>query len=257
LIGAALRRGEAVPMIGPAGRPAYQRWAVGAGELSDAGPSGPVLVTCSKSGMLELTPDSHTDRFRLTAEFQQDASITKDSGAGFYFAHKVGVSGPAGSAERVIVIRYEDDMINNVPQIAEGAGHGQWGNPLSLDDMLVVRTETIPFEFRPMSPAALWVKETQTKSTRPWRKVVAEVTPDAIRVYWRNPDGSMQPIRAREVRAETLNTIWNESRVPGLKKANPGIETAGLEYTPRGGVGLYLRDARVFFKNVVLEPLAP
>src|SRR5262249_21842893 len=46
-IEAALRRKEAVTLIGPGGRPKYQRWVVGTGEMSDAGPNQPALVQCS------------------------------------------------------------------------------------------------------------------------------------------------------------------------------------------------------------------
>jgi serine/threonine-protein kinase len=252
VIEAALKRGETVPLIGPGGPPKYQRWAVGTG-TSDAGPDQPVVVQCSKSGLLELTPDSHNDRFRLTAEFQQNKSFDQHSGAGVYFGHKAGVPGPVGSADRVMVIWFRDDMVNDKPF------HPVLGNPLQLIDYVVFPTETDPFHFYQGDVLAqYWVKEKLTQvSTRPWRKVVAEVTPDAIRVYWKNPDGSMRPIPDREVRTAELNRRWVEGTVPHLKKVYPGVETAGLDYSPRGGVGLYLNDARAYFKNVVLEPLAP
>jgi hypothetical protein len=100
------------------------------------------------------------------------------------------------------------------------------------------------------------VQETKPPE-RPWRKVVVEVAPDTIQAYWRNPDGSMQPIRAGGVPAEVLHENEAGAHIPLLKQSYPGIEFTGLGYSPRGGVGLYLRDCRAFFKNVVLEPLAP
>jgi hypothetical protein len=212
--------------------------------------------------MLELTPDSHTDCFRLSAEFRQDESLTTSSKAGIYFGHKVAVAGPAGSADRAVVIEFPDDMKNNEPNIPEQQPvNGQWGDPLTLTDMLVTRTADIPFQLDGPALEIYWVKETKPKdeTQRPWRKIVAEVTPDTIQVYWRNPAGSMQPIRPVAIPTKELHQIMATSHAERLANIypRPGIERTGLGYTPRGGVGLYVRDVRVFFKNVVLEPIAP
>jgi eukaryotic-like serine/threonine-protein kinase len=248
----ALKRGETVALIGAAGRPKYLRWAVGVGETSEAQPDHPFLVMSRATGMLELTPDSHNDRFRLTAEFKQDESLTIHSSAGIYFSHKVGPAGSRGSAERVVLIRFEDDMINNLPR------NDQFGNPLTLNDVLIARTENAPFRLHSSTIETYWVKEVKpVGSTRPWRKLVVEVTPDTIQAHWRNPDGSMQPIRAEPIRSEELHQNVPNIHLPELAKTYPGIEFAGLDHSPRGGVGLYIRDARVFFKNVILEPRAP
>jgi hypothetical protein len=40
-----------------------------------------------------------------------------------------------------------------------------------------------------------------------------------------------------------------------LSAAYPWINPGAIDYRPRGGIGLFVRDARVFFRNVVLEPL--
>jgi hypothetical protein len=250
-IEAALKRGEKVTLIDSGGRPKYQRWVIGVGETGEPPPNEPCLVVCKSSGMLELTPDSHNDRFRLTAEFQQDASLSPESSAGIYFSHKVGPVGLGGSADRVLVLLFRDDMINNKPI-------HRLGDPVELQDFLVMRTENVPFAFRGGSVGTYWVQETKSgPSSRPWRKVVVEVAPDMIQAYWRNPDGSMQPLRAGGIRTEILRNNEASNHIPFLKKFHPGIEYAGLEYSPRGGVGLYLHDARVFFKNVVFEPLDP
>ncbi|HJZ59889.1 MAG TPA: serine/threonine-protein kinase, partial [Gemmataceae bacterium] len=246
-IEAALSRGEPVTLIGAGGRPKYQRWVVGVGETSDAQPDQPFVVQCSKSGMLELTPDSHSARFRISAEFQQDASLSVESSAGIYFGHNIGVPGPAGSVERVIVIRFLDDQINNTPV------HRQ-GDPLYLEDRLIVRTENAPFRFLGPQVRTHFVQEAKPADrSRPWRKVVAEVTPEEIRVFWRNPSGSLDPIRGGPI---PRASIVGDAKIHADQLADkyPGVKFAAVDYTPRGGVGLYLRDVRVFFKNVVLEP---
>jgi serine/threonine-protein kinase len=247
-IEAALKRGEKVTLIDSGGRPRYQRWVIGTGDMGDPEPNQPLMVQCAQSGMLELTPDSYNDRFRLTAEFQQEASLSPESSAGIYFSHKVGRVGPAGSVDRVLVLQFHDDMINNKPIF-------RVGDPVELLDYLVPRTEDVPMAFRGGSLGTYLVQETKKGRVRPWRKVVVEVAPDMIQAYWRNPDGSMQPLRAGGIRAEILRNNEAGNHIPFLKERYPGIEYAGLEYSPRGGVGLYLRDARVYFKGVVLEPL--
>jgi hypothetical protein len=153
--------------------------------------------------------------------------------------------------DRVVVLRFQDNQIANTPVF-------RIGDPLTLFDFLAVRTENTPFEFRGPSLATYMVQETKKEdASRPWRKVVAEVGPDTIQAYWRNPDGSMQPIRAGGIRAEIIHKDEAGVHIPLLRGTYPGIDFTGLEHSPRGGVGLYLRDSRVFFKNVVLEPLTP
>jgi serine/threonine-protein kinase len=248
LIEAQLRRGETVALIGPGGPPKYHRWVTGTGVMNDPGPDQPVLVQCEGSGMMQLTPDSHNDRFRLSAEFFQDKSSTSHSSVGVYFCHKVGEPDKAGSAERLVMIRFHSVVYDETTV-------SPLGDPLTLVDQLLVRTEKEPFQFRPIAEKTFWVQKPKLENARQWHKIVAEVSPDTIRALWRNPDGSIQPIREPDLSKEELRRNWDENHIPNLNKYHAGIPYTGLDYSPRGGVGLYVRDGRVYFKNVVLEPL--
>ena len=99
----------------------------------------------------------------------------------------------------------------------------------------------------------------------PWRQIVATIGPDEIRVQWRDPDGTYRPVAIEEHRMPTKLAIATsklmarEENIKGfLQQTYPGIDTSGFKpYSSRGGIGLYVNDARVFFRNVVIEPLAP
>jgi hypothetical protein len=63
-----------------------------------------------------------------------------------------------------------------------------------------------------------------------------EVTPETVRPFWEGEAlGAAQPV------AELLEKV----PLPGPK----------FEFSPQGGVGLYVERGRASFRNVVVEPL--
>jgi serine/threonine-protein kinase len=251
-IAAALKRGGAVTLVGSTGGPTDYRWAAGVGEVNGVVPNQPFLVRCEGSGLIELTPDSFHDRFRLTAEFQQNASLKSESQVGVYFGHKASNATPTSGADRAIVLHYADDLINNLPR-------HKIGDPVQLDDCVFVRSEELPCLKTSTPLRTHWIQEEKRgDGTRPWRKVVVEVTPDAIRAYWQdNTTGTLLLLNKRETSSAMVRTRLADAHRQVIEAQVPGLGLVGLDYDARGGVGLYLHHAQAYFRNVVLEPLTP
>ena len=105
-------------------------------------------------------------------------------------------------------------------------------------------------------------EDSSQEKSPPWRQILATVSPDELRVQWRDPDGHYRPVGTEGRKpSPTIPTSWmkpqDENYPAALKRIYPDIDTSGLApYSSRGGVGLYVYNARVFFRNVVVEPLS-
>ena len=270
----ALRRGEKVILIGETGAPRYHRWAVGMGEAGEQGAGKQFMAFALETGLLELLPDSQTDRYRFSAEFHVDASVKTDSKAGIYFAHNRSVLDGRVAVDRIVTVEFNDDHLTQMP--FKNLKLPEPGKPSVYDPVTIregiyyglptgkFKAEVTPLTYlRVMDPldSAGMKKWDQI----PWRQIVATVGPDDVRVEWRDPDGTYRPVGIESHRLPfqpaipTSKLMAREEHYKGeLKKDYPGIDTSGFKpYSPRGGVGLYVYNARVFFRNVVIEPLAP
>ena len=250
----ALKRGDSVTLIGETGAPRYYRWAVGTGEVSQPRVGEPFLLSCSGSGMVELVPDSQTDRYRFSAEYRVDASTDPDSWGGIYLTHQRNALGTGIMADRAVVLGFSDDLINKAPRF------GREFDLITVTDALSVPVSLGGFEFDHALLGSLQVKETKVSIIfdHPWRQIVATVKPDEIEVLWREPDGTYSPVATPPSRTIPNRLMENasEQHREKLRAKRPDIAPERLlPYNPRGGVGLYLRNARVYFRNVVLEPL--
>jgi hypothetical protein len=268
-----LQRGEKATLIGESGAPHYHRWAVGVGEAGEQGAGKQFMAFAVETGLLELVPDSQTDRYRVSAEFRVDASITPQSTAGIYFAHNRSVLGDRVAVDRVVVVDFTDDRLSGTP--VNKLNGDQGGEPNVFDLATVgegiyyvpptggIKTDkTGQANLRvvdPINPA------TQRKigDQIPWRQIVATVGPDELRVQWRDPDGTYRPVGIRVYRKPTKPAIPTSALMSRdaqhkavLQKDFPGIDTSGFKpYSSRGGIGLYVYNARAFFRNVIVEPL--
>ncbi len=274
----ALKRGEKVTFIGESGAPAMHRWAVGIGEAGEQGAGKQFMAYVVETGLLELVPDSQTDRFRFSAEFQIDTSVTSRSTAGLYFAHRKSVLGDRMAVDRAVVVDFTDDHLSYGPVYRlKGPQEGEPDafDQVSVRDMLYYVPPTtggiIPY-FYPIGSLRV-VDPTHPNGNKirkaiPWRQIVATVEPDEIRVEWRDPDGTYRPVGIPVYGKPPRPAIPTgpTSDLPRLeldyrqllKRVFPDSDTSKFApYSPRGGVGLYVYDARVFFRNVVIEPLAP
>ncbi|HSQ54881.1 MAG TPA: protein kinase, partial [Gemmata sp.] len=266
-----LRRGEAVTLIGETGAPKYHRWVVGVGEAAAQGAGKPFMAFATEIGLLELVPDSQTERFRFSAEFRVDASADWKSTAGIYFAHRQSLIGGGVAVDRAVVVDFTDNCKEPAIYLKAPQKNGQPNrfDQVTVRDVLYyvppisggLNESSYPLgHLRVVDP----LNEDGGKKRDPfhWRQIVATVTPDELRVEWREPDGTYRPV-GPSAHGKTLPVI-SMNIMPTrdldyrllLKQTFPNIETDGLvPYSSRGGIGLYVHNARVFFRNVVVEPL--
>jgi serine/threonine-protein kinase len=252
-VASSLQRGEPVTLIGPTGPPRYYQWVIGIGTTEDQ-PGVPFKMGGMRTGMIQLLADSQTDRYRLSAEYCVETSLRPDCWAGIYFAHQRGAPGPNGTIDRAIVVRFRDDLINNK--------HGfPNGDPVSVNDALFIRGRVVldgrevSHQFDLPSPASLWVLEKKGRYPGPLRQIVVEVTPESVRVLWRDATtGALVPVSPDPIPAWMFHKR-TDKQAERVKTLAPTIDPGRLEFRPRGGLGLYSHNAGVIFKNVILEPL--
>jgi len=272
-----LRDGKKIKLIGETGAPKYHRWTVGVGEAGEQGAGKQFMAFAAEAGLIELVPDNQTDRYRFSAEFRIDASIDSRSTAGIYFAHWRSDLGGGVAVDRAVVVDFTDDRQNGRPFFhLKGP---QSGEPNVFDQVTVrdvpyyvspttggIKSNGIPVgSLRVVDPLDS-AGNKNWDQTPPWRQIVATVDPDGIRVEWRDPDGTYRPVGIGRYRKPPLPAIPTgpTSDMPkrdldfrvALKQVFPDSDTSRFApYSARGGIGLYVYNARVFFRNVVIEPL--
>jgi hypothetical protein len=241
----AARRGEKLTLVGPVGHPIYHRWADGVGQLGDPKTGGPFAVRAEGIGMIELLPDTHTEWYRFSAEFQMAESTDPNSWAGLYIAHKPGKPGPTGTADRAVLVGFQDDLLTNRP------ANRNLGDQVIAVDAII--GHGVQDDLCPISDS--WIRETKT-TPRLWRRIVVDVDPEWIRVsFWRDQDRADGRVVLRPIRAESLckRTVLHHAR---LRQQWPEIDPGDLTYSPRGRLGVYVHNAKVFFRNVEFTPTA-
>ncbi len=261
----ALARGKTVTLIRETGAPRFHRWAVGMGEAGLQGAGDRFMVFAVETGMVELVPDTRNDHYRFSAEYHVDASVTQLSSAGIYFGHKRSTLEGGFTVDRAVVVRFFDDHIDGKPQFPV-KGPRRY-DVVELSDRLYYVPPTGGIQDIPTLLGGLEVEDplksdsTKARDKIPWRQIVATVGPDEFRVEWRDPDGSYRPVGIQGLRPRPAIPIsmlreQDESYPRALSRKIPGLDTNGfVPYDPRGGIGLYVYNARVFFRNVVIEPL--
>ena len=249
-IDTALRRGEKVTLIGERGGPRWQRWEFGAGTGGTNDQNG-FEVLCTSPGFIELVPRTHQAHYRFSAEFKAIRSIVEDSWAGLYFG-RVGAAGPESSMERSLVVRFRDDRLSGRP-----AFPGK-GDPLSVQDTFCISMPDDPALTSGTPLAFLYVDESvegRKPNSAPWRRVVVELGAAGFRVQF-FPDIDAPP---RMIQPDPYPWTKLHKRVPAMQDwlatHAPRVPVGPLEFVPQGGCGLYVHNATIAFRNVVLEPL--
>jgi serine/threonine-protein kinase len=233
-IDASLARGERVVLIGATGNPKWHKWELGSGSVSDTALTFEVF--CFGTGYVELAPSTRHAHFRLSAEFQSDESTERDSWAGVYFG-RTSATIPEGQGLRAIEVRLFDDRATLKPLIP-----GK-GDSLSVQDFLRVSAVDEPAKPQGVPLASGWLLESPEQKQavpphiKPWRRLVVEVQSDGIRTRL-FPSENAPPVKA--------------SPYPTPLEKLPQRPIA---LDARGGCGLLVRNARVYFRNVILEPL--
>lgn len=252
----AMRSGDRVELIGPTGPPKWSRWVI-PGE-ANAQPNQVFEVASPDSTVLELAAESPHSHYRITVELRPTASYGENSWSGIYFAHNRPIESASGNGivERVILVKQRRDLMSVTPLVPNG-------DPVEFQDAVIIQQDG-KTTIEPAMPrgAHYNADPREHERDRPWWAFEAEVTPDTIRVKWRDQAGTWHPVGVperngpprvavpvSELRQDTPHLT--ELMTLGL----PGLTVRRLEYQPQGALGLFVYRARVLFRNFVYEPV--
>jgi hypothetical protein len=257
-IEAALGRGEAVALVGPAGPPRWSRWLWGEEASKVQAPAGgPLTLHSWTRGMLELVPDPGAEHYLLRARVRQEPD-GRGSGAqiGVYFAHRTCAN--SGDVVRLFgQLTFDDQPDLNVELlIAKGAiARGVVPdrcrrNTASLTTRLLAARQGQIGLSHCCSELHSQPFSCSGPGQAPWHKLAVEVCPKGVRGFWDGEDMGLLP---RAAFADCARQ-WEHVRA----RDSPGGPPAGgaePRFAPRGSLGLYVERGSASFADVVLEPL--
>jgi serine/threonine protein kinase len=237
-----LERGDKVVIVPEIGPLKWHRW-----ELDEVTLHAPIdsdgaagFQTYTHS-LLELVPDTMTDRYRVSVELRHVNGQHHDSRVGIYLG-PINAWGPNGvRTGRWIGFDYTEFPPTS-PAQEPACGYfraydwttTQFPDRAWLDNDISLRD----FIFEPASSVPI-----------PWRKIVIDVSPSAVITYWQRPDGNLVPAFTQTITDINLAT----ARLRTARRQN-GIDLPISEWSPRGPVGVYAINAAVAFRNIVIDP---
>ena len=239
-IGWTLALGRPATLVGEKGLPRYHRWELDEVALiqpPDA-EGAPGFQTQTLS-LLELAPDTGSTRYRVSAEIRHLGGREGDSAVGVYLGPSSAVA-PDGTR----VARWYGFQFTEYPR-PEVSRPGLVGY-----DWVTLRLPHAA-EPWPTNLGPVYLFPPAKFDPTPWRRIVLDVSPDRIDVYWRQPDGTLAEAVPRP--ADRVE------KADGITRAQfaPPRDTRGLPvpaWSPRGPVGVYARNAYVAFRNVTIDP---
>ena len=251
-IQAALARRESVTLVGRTGTPKWSHWRVGQaeGKLS-VGKDGTLAVTSWTVGLLELTPDTRSDSYRVTAQVRHETADIAGE-VGVYFGRKAVAGAPGG------VELFTDLSFNGVRGDADFRAR--------LPAELVPRRPRFPVDNSVKLKTRLVSDDTRRSRLdwglfaaygprfKPlgewngcWHDLELVVTPGRVTARW---DGQPFSATAGEIQGRIASTY---AMFP------PPAGRVGKGYVPRfetrGGLGLYVLRGFASFRAVTVTPL--
>lgn len=215
-----------VTLVAEKGLPVWYRWRIGPMAINGPGAGDRALeLGIGSLVLLELLPDVPVDRFRFEAEIQIEQA-GRLGRAGVYFG---GQDRPTAQGVEAcfasLALGPRDDaawLLSDVCRVRERRG-----------EIGSLHHRFQGFQQRLKAPLG----------KADWRKLAIEVTPADNQLLL---DGA---VLARIPQADQTK------RLNRLLTLEPNLKTPPLEFAPRGGLGLFVQDATVRFRRVVVQPL--
>jgi serine/threonine-protein kinase len=248
-----LARGRAQTLLGPVGPPEQVRFAAGRRAHGSTSPGGVYSVFTWDQALVELVRDPQRLPFRLRAEVRHDKGEV-GSEAGLYVCRRA-YDAPGGHAHLCVTLAFNDtqDYREVVKFANERAGINQQlprGNPVML--MPHLYADGLEQTWRPRVETHGAVQAfTPDLGKGRWRSLAVEVTATVVHGIFENTEvGSL-------TEGDLLAAIQGFVTATPLLEPDPFRACIDpVQFVPRGGVGLYVRNGTVAFRNVVLEPLS-
>jgi serine/threonine-protein kinase len=242
-IEARLGRGEPVELVGATGGPPGHAIRAGNATVMERpqGAGGPFTFATVDFCLLELLPRVPCPRYRFSVQVRHGDSTSKDTDVGLYLLHSRNAT-PLGIEHCCCTLSFNDQDAWVVLDPAKDIRRSEvalrlWRHrPGAVEHKMDLSPRQL---FDPAGPRAV----------AGWRALAVEVRPDELRVFWEGKQVvSPVPIGPATLRQSFQD--WLRLPVPSL--ANPGLAP---RFTPDGGIGLWVRRGRAFFRHVTLTPL--
>ncbi|OWK38333.1 serine/threonine-protein kinase [Fimbriiglobus ruber] len=250
-IEAALDRGESVELIGATGAPRWSRWMEGEPDSRAAiEPNGEFRITTVNWGVLELLPDTRTDRYQISFQMKHEHGDS-NANTGFYFARRA-FPGGSNDLQFSLKVTYNDaSMIKDgmAPIFIRGTGRPP-PEPTNVVDMSPVadslgkRVPSVYMGFAGASSPAF-------VASRKWRDIQFVVTPEGIQGTW---DGLPLNLTAQKMLKNINYSLDNRAkRLP--KTYEPVFDQLRLGFGPRGALGLLQYTSTSNVRSFRVTPL--
>jgi hypothetical protein len=232
-----LAAGEAVELIGAEGLPLsnYYRARTGPEANVFLDPDGTMTVSTQRLALVELMPDPMQDRYRFRVAVRFNTWLTPESRAGLYCLHGAVEDNKGRRHHFVELSVMEDDLAEK--ELETAAGRPPRGRITSVACFLRRATEApgVRNDHKLVGQEAFETAPPALGQAEPWRELVIEVTPEAIRAVHRNKRIGVMDRRRLE------KSDWSQLSHRPL--------------APRGGLGVYVFGGSASFRFGAIEPL--
>ncbi|MFY7953082.1 MAG: serine/threonine-protein kinase [Armatimonadaceae bacterium] len=261
--------GEEVVLVPEKGLPEWHEWVVGKADISES-PSGDGAAYISPASLgavklFEPPGDSYRVRFDLKHLNAHDTTERELTSVGIFLFH-YRRSGATGQwADSIFLTRFRDWDLG-------------WMDGLLPAQQPVTVRIWHKFSADPNSRAILGESKLNTAfgfdtgrtPPGPWRRVVAEVTPAGVRLYWADDatDPATKLRLVREFTAKELNAkyaSYHESETflavqpiqPSSGRVSSEPALLPKQWDPTGGFGLWAMKSELAFRNLTVQSLPP
>jgi serine/threonine-protein kinase len=227
---ARLERGQAVPLLGDTGEPAWSREVLGQALHHGSEADGSFTIDTMDRYLLELMPRMPSGGFVFSADVRHNGD-QQGTRVGLFFGYERCDGGHCW-----VTLSFNDfdarPSDDSEPQ-ARADLRGERCRPPDLFNMPAPPTCTVSFPAHvpPIVPM-------------PWRPLRVRVTPSGVQVWCDGRTAGPVPWAALHDDFSPLNTILAASGEP---EVHP-------DFAPSRGVGLFVHRASASFRRVVIEP---
>jgi predicted Ser/Thr protein kinase len=222
--------------------PSPFRWVFGTPDkLSADSEANTLTIETLTTALYECLDDPGTDRYRFSMDVRHEDALGESS-AGMFVCLRHGVRAEGVQQYGFFAFHFAD-------QRARGPERDPAGEPVSRPYLHWCACEKSDFvqpeEFRrgpPFRPTLSWPKESK------WRPMKVEVTGAGIAAYWQNDGGEWVPVRL--LPSKEIETLLRRAKSTAPERSNLPVD-----YQPRSGLGIYVREGKASIRNIRLEPL--
>jgi serine/threonine-protein kinase len=246
-----LADGEAQTLVAENGRPVWWRWRCGqeAAQVA-AAPDGTFRVVSWTVCLLELVRDPQLSHYRIRADVRHEKSKVPGE-VGLYFGLQ------ECATDEGSLLSYGQLSFNDIDDTEQEARARLADLPVPLPPRQGNPVVLCRRFYGPRPGGAPWDQRLGTRAPRlchpaghmggGWRTLTVEVSPERVQAYWGDePAGRVGEIPAQE---------WAEHLNGGASGAPPIPPVPSPQFSPRGGIGLYVENGSASFRRVVVGPL--